>query len=194
MMIYTLGNWRVLGNLLSKRKTPSRISTFMPCCIMRSIFIGTMPSKLSTKNAFPLSGFVVALTQITNSVNTSVLNLNLYYPSKVRKQRIWLKLELMVESFGSCSNTDCCISLVDGGGRIYFVTPSTYDSGFPSGSVGKESACNAGDLGLIPGSGRAPGEGNSNPLQYSCLENSMDRGAGQATVHGIAKSQTRLSD
>ena len=50
--------------------------------------------------------------------------------------------------------------MVDGCGRIYFVIPSTYDSGFPRGSVGKESACNAGDLGLIPGSGRAPGEGN----------------------------------
>ena len=61
---------------------------------------------------------------------------------------------------------------------------------FPSGSVGKESACNAGDPGLIPGSGRSPGEGNGNPLQYSCLENSMDREAGQAAVHGIAMSWT----
>ena len=50
------------------------------------------------------------------------------------------------------------------------------------------SACNAGDLGLIPGSGISPGEGNSNPLQYSCLENSMDREAWQATVHGVTKS------
>ena len=49
--------------------------------------------------------------------------------------------------------------------------------GFPGGSDDKESSCNAGDLGLIPGSGRSPGEGNGNPLQYSCLENSMDRGA-----------------
>ena len=47
---------------------------------------------------------------------------------------------------------------------------------FPGGSDGKESACNAGDLGLIPGSGRSPGEGNGNPLHYSCLENSMERG------------------
>ena len=60
---------------------------------------------------------------------------------------------------------------------------------FPSSSDGKASACNAGDLCLIPGSGRSPGEGNGNPLQYSCLENSMDRGAWQATVHGVAKSQ-----
>ena len=66
--------------------------------------------------------------------------------------------------------------------------------GFPGGSVGKESACNMGDLGSIPGSGRSPGEGNSYLLQYSGLENSMDRGAWQATVHGVKKSQTWLSD
>src|SRR5574337_201191 len=60
-------------------------------------------------------------------------------------------------------------------------------SGFPGGSDGKASACNAGDLGLIPGSGRSPGEGNGNPLQYFCLENSVDRGAWWATVHGVAK-------
>ena len=59
--------------------------------------------------------------------------------------------------------------------------------GFPHDSVGKESACNAGDLGLIPGSGRSPGEGNGNPLQYSCVENLMDRGAWQATVHSLAR-------
>ena len=64
----------------------------------------------------------------------------------------------------------------------------------PDGSDGKESACNVGDLGLIPGLGQSPGEGHNNPLQYSCLKNSMDRGAWQATVHGVAKSQTRLSD
>ena len=63
--------------------------------------------------------------------------------------------------------------------------------GFPGGSDGKESACNEGDLGLIPESRRFPEEGNGNPLQYSCLENSMDRGA---TVFGVAKSQTRLAN
>ena len=62
--------------------------------------------------------------------------------------------------------------------------------GFPGDLVGKESARNAGDLGSIPGSGRSSGEGNGNPLQYSCLENSMDRGAWQAAVHGVPKSQT----
>ena len=62
---------------------------------------------------------------------------------------------------------------------------------FPGSSDGKASACNAGDLGSIPGSGRSPEERNGNPLQYSCLENPMDGGAWQATVHGVAKSQTQ---
>ena len=65
---------------------------------------------------------------------------------------------------------------------------------FPGGSDGKESACSAGDMGLIPGLVRSPGEGHDNPLQCSCLGNLMDRGAWWATVHGITKSQTRLSD
>ena len=64
----------------------------------------------------------------------------------------------------------------------------------PGGSDRKGSACNAGDLGSIPGSRRSPGEGNGNPLQYSCLENFMDRGDWWATVNGVAKSGTRLSD
>ena len=62
--------------------------------------------------------------------------------------------------------------------------------GFPGGSDGKESTCNAGDPGLIPGSGRSSEEGHGNPLQYYGLENSKDRGAWWATVHGITKSQT----
>ena len=66
--------------------------------------------------------------------------------------------------------------------------------GFPGGLGGKESACNAGHPTLIPGSGRFPGEGNGNPLQYSRLENIMDIGAWQATVQGVAKSPTILRD
>ena len=62
--------------------------------------------------------------------------------------------------------------------------------GFPGGSNGKESACNTGDLGSIPGSGISLRGGNDNPLQYSCLENSMDRGAQWATVYEVAKSRT----
>ena len=62
--------------------------------------------------------------------------------------------------------------------------------GFPGSSDGKESACSVGDLDSVPGSGRSPGEGYGYPLQYSCLENSKDRGAWQAIVHGVAKSWT----
>ena len=66
--------------------------------------------------------------------------------------------------------------------------------GFPGGSDGKESACNTVDMSSIPGLGRSPGEGNGYSLQYSCLENSMDRGIWSATVHWVAKSWTQLSD
>ena len=65
---------------------------------------------------------------------------------------------------------------------------------FLASSNSKPSTHSVGKLGLIPGSGRSPGEGHGNPLQYSCLENPLDRGACQATVYGVAKSQTQLSD
>ena len=65
---------------------------------------------------------------------------------------------------------------------------------FPCSSVGKESACSAGDLGSTPGLGRYPGEGNGDPLQYPCLENLMDRGAWWAVVHGVSKIRAQLSD
>ena len=71
-----------------------------------------------------------------------------------------------------------------------------YCLGLPGGSDGKESACNAGDLGSIPGLGRSPGGGHGNPLQYFCLENPHGQrslAAWQATVHGVTKSWTRLS-
>ena len=66
--------------------------------------------------------------------------------------------------------------------------------GFPDGSVVKNRPANAGDMGLIPGSGRSPGIEKGNPFQYSCPENSVDRGAWQATVHGTAESWIQLSD
>ena len=66
--------------------------------------------------------------------------------------------------------------------------------GFPGGSDGKESACNAGDLGSIPGLGRSSGEGNGYPLQYSCLQNSMNGGASSATDHRVTNSWTQLSN
>ena len=76
--------------------------------------------------------------------------------------------------------------------RIWTLVPTHL--GFPGGSGGEESACNAGDPCPIPGSGRSLGEGKGNPLQDSCRENSMDRGAWRAMAHGVTKSQTRLSD
>ena len=76
-----------------------------------------------------------------------------------------------------------------------FVAIHTVTSlGFPDSSNGKESACNGGDLGLIPGLGRSPGEGHGNALQYSHLENSMGRGAWRAPIYGVTKSQTQPSD
>ena len=73
---------------------------------------------------------------------------------------------------------------------LFFGLINFYSPIFPGSSDSKESACSAGDLGSIPGSGRSAGERNGNPLQYSCLENSMDRGAWQATVHGFAELDT----
>ena len=70
---------------------------------------------------------------------------------------------------------------------ILILTLFKFHLGFPHSSVGKEIAFNAGDLGSIPGSGRSPGEGNGNPPHYSCLENSKDRGAWQATDLGVAR-------
>jgi len=77
---------------------------------------------------------------------------------------------------------------------LYFELLLPNSLGFPGGSVGKESACSAGDPGSTLGSGSFPGEGHGNLVQCSCLDNSMDRGAWWATVHGVTKSQTRLRD
>ena len=76
---------------------------------------------------------------------------------------------------------------------FYLLFP-LYPLGFPGGSGDKESICNAGDLGSIPGLGRSPGEGNGYPLQYSRLENSRDRGSWQATAHGVTKSRAQLNN
>ena len=77
---------------------------------------------------------------------------------------------------------------------VFFIVQLSHPNRLPFGSDSKESACNVGNPGSIPGSGRYPTEGNGYPLQYSFLENSMDRGAWQTTVHGVAKSQTRLNN
>ena len=77
---------------------------------------------------------------------------------------------------------------------LMFASCLVWILGFPGGSDSEESTCNVGHLGSIPRLGRTPGGGHDNPLQYSCLENPMDRGAWRAIVHGVAKSWTRLSD
>ena len=92
-----------------------------------------------------------------------------------------LYLNIFVVSSGKS-----CLTLTE---RI-FERIQTVPWGFPGSLDSKESACNAQDPGSIPGSGRSTAGGNSNPLQYSCLQNPMDRGAWWATVHGVAKSQT----
>ena len=74
--------------------------------------------------------------------------------------------------------------------RNTFYRKTSTDWDFPGDSVVKNPPAKAGDAGLVPGSGRSPGEGNGNPLQYSCLRNPMDRGAWWATIHRVAKSQT----
>ena len=84
-----------------------------------------------------------------------------------------------------------CISCT--AGRFFTAEPS-WVLGFPGGSAGKQSACYVGEQGSIPGLGRSSGEGNGNPLQYSCLEKSMDRRAWWATDHGVTKSWTQLRD
>ena len=77
---------------------------------------------------------------------------------------------------------------------LILLTTLLVHKGFPGGSDGEVFACYVGDLGSTPELGRSPGEGNGNPLQYSCLENSMDGGSWWTTVHGVAKSWTRLSN
>ena len=80
---------------------------------------------------------------------------------------------------------------------MFIISLYTYSQGFPGSSMVKNPPANAGDagdMGSIPGLGRSPGGGHGNPLQCSCLETPMDRGAWWATVHGVAKSWTRLSD
>ena len=90
----------------------------------------------------------------------------------------------------SCTQVYMCVCVC----VCVCVYTATETLAIPCGSEGKASACNAGDLGSIPGWRRSPGEGNGNPLQYSCLENPMDGEAWWATAYGVAKSRTRLSD
>ena len=103
-----------------------------------------------------------------------------------------LVLELPVQFHWRCLHT--CSECLRLRGRIFNDKHYLTRASLVAQSVNLGSTCSAGDLGLIPGLGRSPGEGNGKPLEYPCLENLMDRGASWAAVHGVAKSQTRLSD
>ena len=111
-----------------------------------------------------------------------------------------MRISFHPDSLGSSTFTKVT-QILDNYSPIFFILMSQFlpsilmrVQGFPGGSEVKVSACNVGDLGSIPGLGRSPGEGNVNPLQNSCLENTMDGGAWWGTVHGVAKCQTRLSN
>ena len=143
---------------------------------------------------------------LQENIGFTILWLCPYYPSFCDSIFISLVVEdlfwyFLISFTDDCSVNPCYFSVPvkEGALRVFLphhlpITlilnniPSPYP-GFPCGSGGKESTCNAGDLGLIPELGRCPEEGNSYPLQYSGLENSTDRGAWQATVHGVAESK-----
>ena len=107
--------------------------------------------------------------------------------SQVSSQYVWMCVLYPHVCLFTIKSTLCRLSFL----LLPLGRPNPH--GIAGGSEVKASACNAGDLGSIPGSGTSPGEGNGNPLQYSCLENPMDGGALWVTVHGVAKSRTRLS-
>ena len=113
---------------------------------------------------------------------TLLISLVAEWNSKCWKREDWTKsMEVLLENW---SISEALTNNMDVVRRM----------GFSGGSDGKESACNEGDLGSVPVLGRSPREGNSNPLYYSCLENPMDGGPWQATVYGVAKSWTQLSN
>ena len=113
------------------------------------------------------------------------------------QKRILANIQALTSSLVSCMTlSKLCdlseavpLSAIQQSSHLFQMTGVRIEQ-FTGGSDGKKSACSAGDSDLIPGSGRSPGEGNGNPVQYSCLENSMDRGLWQATVHGVTRSQT----
>ena len=125
----------------------------------------------------------------------SLLTLTLSFYEKTCQYNVWWILNEIIVWSVLCQMAwqcqECCIISTI---TFYLLVILLLAVGFFGGSDGKESAYNAGDLGLIPKLGKSPGEGNGNPLHFSCLENPMDRGAWWATVHGFPKRQTWLSD
>ena len=128
----------------------------------------------------PVTHFVTASNYY--KLNSGLTNSNLEYP---------LGFVMITSQFsGITPNFSSSIALP----AVSSLQRNLFSILFPGGSEGKESACNAGDPGSISGLGRSPGEGNGNPLQYSCLENPMNERAWRAAVHAATKSWTRLSD
>ena len=150
-------------------------------------------SGLSGKAVFLINAFSGAFL-VSRTVKNLPTMLETLVQSVVRKmpwRKEWLPIPVFLpgESHGQrrlAGHNSQARKESDTTERLTLLLPAT----FPGGSNSKESACSAGDPGSIPGSGRFPGEGNGNPLQYFCLKNPMDRGAWWATVHEVAKSQT----
>ena len=124
--------------------------------------------------------FIYRIIPVFNCQSSSYLNCHQYLSQLIILLRIFFIWLLEHRTLGSSYFPNC------------FLSHSSLV--FSGGSDSKESACNAGDLGLSPGLGKSPGEGNGFPLQYSGLESSMDRGAWQATVHGVTKNRTWFSN
>ena len=121
----------------------------------------------------------------------------------LRRHIRWSGIPISLRIFHSCNLHNKAFSVVNetevdffffSGILLLFLWSNRHWQLPPHSSVCKESACNAGDLGLIPGSERSSEEGNGHPLKYSCPENTIDRGAWQAVIHGLTKSWTRLRD
>ena len=151
----------------------------------KSHFLGIQDSKLWEFNTTEWQGIIIALIDLRSCTNLQPLPL-VFFTSKMVVTRPGAGHNKPFLSVSRYWKGFLCVCVC--------VCVCFFFNSFPGGSDGKESACNAGDQDLIPGSGRFPGEGNGYPLQYSYLENSTDRGAWQATVPGVAKNGTQLSD
>ena len=156
------------------------------CCHLLTIPTATQhlcpaPPQSRTQTFFLWQFFFLTLLQLR--IHHAVFSSLFFFSHKIRSQT------------HSIQTLKCFfIDIVHFMSSHYLIYLNSFLLCFPGGLEGKTSACNEGDLGSTPKSGRSPGEGNGTPLQYSCLENPMDGGTWEAAVHGVTKSQTRLSD
>ena len=151
---------------------------------------GILQERVLERVAMPSSFYILVAYVFYNwrfvPLNLLHLHLNL----------VWLlQLCSMIWNQGACTSSFVLFQDCFGYSGVFCISIQILELlSFPRGSEVKVSACNVGDLGSIPGSGRSPGEGNGDPFQYSCMENSMDWRAWWATVHRVAKSRTRLNN